>query len=109
MATKGNTQLTNQEKPLFGNPVQDNEQLNDSIIYAAASGVLHIINKNSGEVKILDTDEGLPSNTAFRIRLDAKGYLWMITQQGLYHYELRKNLFTSFGKKAGIFLGNLVF
>jgi two-component sensor histidine kinase/sugar lactone lactonase YvrE len=96
------------ENPLFGDRVHDIEQLNDSIIYAAASGVLHIINKKSGQVKMLSTDEGLPSNSAFRIRLDAKGYLWIITQQGLCHYDWRKNRFTSFGKKDGIFLGDLV-
>lgn len=98
----------NKENPLFGDKVSDLEQLNDSIIYAAASGVLHVINKNSGKVNILSADEGLPSNSAMRIRLDAKGYLWIITQQGLCHYDWRKNRFTSFGKKDGIFLGDLV-
>lgn len=96
------------ENPLFGDRVQDIEQLNDSIIYAAASGVLHMINKKSGKVKKFGTDEGLPSNSALRIRLDAKGYLWIITQKGLCHYDWRKNRFTSFGKKDGIFLGDLV-
>jgi len=96
------------ENPLFGDRVSDLEQLNDSLIYAAASGVLHVINKKTGKVKILSADEGLPSNSVMRIRLDAKGYLWIITQQGLCHYDWRKNRFTSFGKKDGIFLGDLV-
>ncbi len=98
----------NDKWPLHGNRVTDVEQLNDSIIYAAASGIIHIINKKSGTVTRLSMDNGLPSNTASRIRLDAKGYLWIITQQGLCHYDGRKNRFTSFSQKDGIFLGSLV-
>jgi signal transduction histidine kinase/ligand-binding sensor domain-containing protein len=101
--TKNNT-----ANPLFGDKVSDLEQLNDSLMYAAASGVLHVINKKTGKVKILSTAEGLPSNSVMRIRLDAKGYLWIITHQGLCHFDWRKNRFTSFGKKDGIFLGDLV-
>jgi signal transduction histidine kinase/ligand-binding sensor domain-containing protein len=94
--------------PLHGNRVTDIEQLNDSIFYAAASGILHIINKRTGQVKQLSTENGLPSNTALRIRLDAKGYLWIITQQGLCHYDWRRQKFTSFSQKDGIFLGSIV-
>lgn len=94
--------------PLYGDLVTDVEQLNDSVIFAAASGIVHIINKQSGKVAQLSMDSGLPSNTATRIRLDAKGYLWVITQQGLCHYDWRKNRFASFDKKDGIFLGSLV-
>jgi ligand-binding sensor domain-containing protein/two-component sensor histidine kinase len=98
----------NPKWPLHGDRVTDIEQLNDSILYAAASGIIHVINKRSGKVTQLNMENGLPSNTATRIRLDAKGYLWIITQKGLCHYDWRKERFTSFGQKDGIFLGSLV-
>jgi signal transduction histidine kinase/ligand-binding sensor domain-containing protein len=98
----------NTQNGLFGNRVTDIEQLNDSILYVSASGILHIINKNSGAVKQLSTEDGLPSNTISRLRLDAKGYVWIITANGLCHYDWRSGRFTSFGKKDGIFLGDIV-
>ncbi|MCU0388356.1 MAG: ATP-binding protein [Chitinophagaceae bacterium] len=97
-----------QGNPLFGDRVSDIEHLNDTIMYAAASGVLHVINKKTGTVQWLDKEKGLPSNTAKRIRLDDKGYVWIITQQGLCHYDPAKNRFTSFGQKDGIFMGESV-
>jgi signal transduction histidine kinase/ligand-binding sensor domain-containing protein len=93
---------------LFGNWVSDLEQLNDSTLFATASGALHIINIKTKEVKVLTKEQGLPSNTAERIRLDVKGYLWIVTQNGLCHYDYRKQKFSSFSKNDGVFLGNLV-
>jgi signal transduction histidine kinase/streptogramin lyase len=94
---------------LYGDRISDIEHLNDSIMYAAAAGVLHVINKKTGEVRILDKEQGLPSNTATRVRLDDKGYVWVITSKGLCHYDPVKNRFTSFSQKDGIFLGELVY
>ncbi len=94
---------------LFGAKVTDIEHLNDSIMYSVASGVLHVINKKNGQITILDKERGLPSNTAIRVRLDEKGFVWIITQQGLCHYDPVKKRFTSFSQKDGIFLGELVY
>lgn len=96
------------EDGLSGNLVLDMEQLNDTTLFATASGVLHIINTKTKKVKTLTKEQGLPSNTAERIRLDTKGYLWIVTQNGLCHYDYRKQKFTSFGKNDGVFLSNLV-
>ncbi|HMP91710.1 MAG TPA: triple tyrosine motif-containing protein, partial [Phnomibacter sp.] len=98
----------NGPQSLHGNRVTDLEHLNDSMLVATASGVLHIINKYNRKVAILDKEQGLPSNTAIRVRLDSKGYIWFITQLGLCHYDPLKNKFTSFGQKDGIFLGEMV-
>ncbi len=92
---------------IFGNTCNDIEQLNDSLIYVANSA-LSIINKKTGRVQNLTIFDGLPSNSVKRIRLDHQGFLWIITENGLCRYDHQRKLFTTYGKKDGILLGNVV-
>jgi hypothetical protein len=69
------------DNKLFINTGKDIEQLNDSVIVFGA-GAMNFINKRTGKIHWLTFDEGLPSNTIQRIRIDADGYLWMITLNG---------------------------
>lgn len=91
---------------LFTNSCDDLEQLNDSIIYAATSA-LSIINKKAKTVQQVTVQNGLPSNSIKRLRLDRSGYLWIITHKGLSRYDHKRKSFTSYGSKDGILMGEL--
>ena len=89
------------EKDIFNSQVSDIEQFNDSIIYCSADA-LNIVNKRQQRVRQVTMREGLPSNSAKRLRIDQDGYLWIITKNGLCRYDQKKQRFTPYGKKDGM-------
>lgn len=91
-------------RALFGATADDIDELNDSLL-VVATGALNILNKRSGQIQQLTMAQGLPSNAVKRVRQDATGYLWIMTDNGLCRYDHRRGLFTSFGQKDGILLG----
>ena len=98
-----NTTPTNK---LFINSGGDIEQLNDSIIVFTA-GPMNFINKKTGKVTWLTLDDGLPSNTVHKIRIDRDGNLWMITSNGLCKYNQISKHITPYNRKDGITLSRL--
>lgn len=94
------------DNKLFINTGKDIEQLNDSTIVFGA-GAINFINKRTGKVHWLTFDEGLPSNTIQRIRVDREGYLWMVTLNGLCRYNPNTRRVTAYGRKDGITLAHL--
>ncbi len=91
---------------LFMNTGKDIELLNDSTIVFGA-GAMNFINKKTGKVHWLSYDDGLPGNTILRMRIDADGYLWMITLNGLCRYNPNTKRVTAYGRKDGITLAHL--
>jgi len=89
---------------IFNASANDLEALGDSLIFAA-TGALNIINKKTGRVRQVTISDGLPSNAIQRVRLDAEGFLWIMTDNGLCRFDYSRNLFTTYGKKDGILLG----
>jgi ligand-binding sensor domain-containing protein/two-component sensor histidine kinase len=88
---------------LYSNSGKDIEQLNDgTIVYGA--GALNFIDKKKGTVRLLRYEDGLPSNSVDRLRMDADGFLWIITANGLSRYNPFKNRITTYGRKDGITL-----
>jgi signal transduction histidine kinase/ligand-binding sensor domain-containing protein len=96
----------NTDSSLFGQTCNDIEQLNDSLFYLA-DAALSILNKRTGKIRNLTSFDGLPSNSVKKIRLDRKGFLWIITDNGLCRYDHQRKLFTTYGKKDGILLAHL--
>lgn len=92
---------------LFSGTCTDVEQLTDDLVVAATSA-LSIINKRTGELRTITAREGLPSNSVKRLRVDADGFLWMITDNGLSRYDHRRNTFTTYAKGDGVLLGDVV-
>jgi signal transduction histidine kinase/ligand-binding sensor domain-containing protein len=88
---------------LYGNTGDDIEQLNDSIIVFGA-GALHFINKKTGSVNLISYEDGLPSNTVKRLRMDRNGSLWIITSNGLCRYNPVNNQINIYGRKDGVVL-----
>jgi signal transduction histidine kinase len=88
---------------LYSNTGNDIEQLNDSIIVYGA-GALNFINKRTGSVRLLRLEDGLPSNSVRRLRMDSDGFLWIITSNGLSRYNPFNNRITTYGRKDGITL-----
>ncbi|MES2645925.1 MAG: two-component regulator propeller domain-containing protein [Bacteroidota bacterium] len=89
---------------LYSNTGKDIEQLNDSII-AFGAGALNFINKKTRSVRILQYEDGLPTNNVERLRMDRSGFLWIITLNGLCRYNPNNNRITPYGPKDGIVLG----
>jgi streptogramin lyase len=71
---------------LYSNTGTDIEQLkNDQIVFAG--GALHFIDKATRTVQKVQYEDGLPSNTVIRLRTDEKGFLWIVTSNGLCRYN----------------------
>ncbi len=88
---------------LYSNTGNDIEQLQNNRIVLAA-GALHFIDKTTGAVSIIKYEQGLPSNTVARVRMDDKGFLWIITSSGLCRYNPNNNRITPYGRKDGVVL-----
>lgn len=86
---------------LYSNSGMDIEQLNDSII-AFGAGALNFINKRRGTVRQLRYEDGLPSNSVERLRMDHNGFLWIITLNGLCRYNPNNNRITPYSSKDGV-------
>lgn len=106
---------------LYSNTGRDIEQLNDSLIVYGA-GVINLVNKYRGTIRLLSYKDGLPSNNVYRLRMDNRGFLWIITTNGLCRLNPVNQHITPYGKKDGIIVseqtitadyrlanGNLVF
>jgi ligand-binding sensor domain-containing protein/two-component sensor histidine kinase len=90
---------------LFAKNGADIEQLNDSTIVFGA-GAMNFINTRTGKIHWITFEDGLPGNTIERIRADKKGYLWMITLNGLCRYNPITKRITSYGRKDGVTVSN---
>jgi signal transduction histidine kinase/ligand-binding sensor domain-containing protein len=94
-------------KNLFSDQVSDIVQYNDSLYFVAA-GVLHVLNRNSGAIRQITTEEGLPSNNPNSLELDTDGNLWIGLLNGICRYNYRRNTFTQFTPKDGLMQDNFV-
>lgn len=91
---------------LYSNTGTDIEQLqNNTIVFAG--GALHFINKNTRTVSKVQYEDGLPSNTVLRLRTDEKGFLWIVTSNGLCRYNPNNKHITPYGRRDGVVLAEL--
>jgi signal transduction histidine kinase/ligand-binding sensor domain-containing protein len=97
---------TAESNKLFSASCADIEQLNSDLIVCATSA-LTIINKKTKQIETITVNEGLPSNSVQRLRLDADGFLWLITDNGLCRYDYKRKMFTTYGKSDGVLLANI--
>jgi ligand-binding sensor domain-containing protein/two-component sensor histidine kinase len=88
---------------LYSNTGTDVEQLQNNVI-VFGGGALNFINKNTGAVTVVTYDDGLPSNTVSRLRMDEKGFLWIITSNGLCRYNPNNQRITPYDRKDGVVL-----
>ncbi|WP_018617128.1 sensor histidine kinase [Segetibacter koreensis] len=88
---------------LYSNTGTDIEQLQDNTIVFGA-GALHFINKDTRTVTVFKYEDGLPSNTVLRLRIDKKGFLWIITTSGLCRYNPNNKRITPYARKDGVVL-----
>jgi ligand-binding sensor domain-containing protein/two-component sensor histidine kinase len=100
-------QYTREENGLYASTGTDVDQLNDSII-AFGAGALNLINKHTKKVKIISYEQGLPSNTIQRLRIDRSGYLWIITNNGLCRYNPYNNNITTYSTRDGMVMSEKV-
>jgi signal transduction histidine kinase/ligand-binding sensor domain-containing protein len=92
-------------RSLYTNQVSDVLQYNDSLFFITA-GVLHILNKNTGAIRQITAEEGLPSNNPTNLEMDADGNCWIGLLNGICRYNYRRNTFTQFSPKDGLIQEN---
>jgi ligand-binding sensor domain-containing protein/two-component sensor histidine kinase len=92
-------------KSLYSNVVTDIVPYNDSTLIIA-SGAINFLNINTGKIRQVSSDDGLPSNTVNSIEYDQNGSLWISLLSGLCRYNIPKNIFTSYSQRDGIFYDN---
>ncbi len=85
---------------MFGSSIYDIEQYNDSIFFIS-TGLLNILNINSGKIKQLSQYDGLPGNNVFKAIKDSAGILWFASNNGLGSYNYSKNMFASYTERNG--------
>jgi len=100
-------QYTRAENGLYASTGTDIDQLNDSII-AFGAGALNLINKQTKKVKVISYEQGLPSNSIQRLRIDRSGYLWIITNNGLCRYNPYNNNITTYSNRDGMVMSEKV-
>ncbi|HEX8462349.1 MAG TPA: two-component regulator propeller domain-containing protein, partial [Segetibacter sp.] len=88
---------------LYSNTGLDIEQLKNGLI-AFGAGALHFIDKKTRKVSTIKYEDGLPSNTISRLRIDDKGFLWIITSNGLCRYNPGNHHITPYSRKDGVVL-----
>ncbi|HEY0677122.1 MAG TPA: two-component regulator propeller domain-containing protein [Chitinophagaceae bacterium] len=88
-------------RTLMSNGASDILFYNDSLVVVCASA-LSILNKRTGNIKLITVYDGLPSNTANTVQKDEDGNLWIGLINGLCRYNVKKNIFTLFSQKDGI-------
>jgi signal transduction histidine kinase/ligand-binding sensor domain-containing protein len=99
------TSKTGADKAIFSDNVTDIYPYHDSLLLLA-TGALSILNTKTGAVKQIGVTEGLPSNTITGIQMDNQGSLWLSLLSGLCRYNIRKDIFSSYSQKDGIFHEN---
>jgi signal transduction histidine kinase/ligand-binding sensor domain-containing protein len=88
-------------RSLVSDIVRDVMQYNDSLFFIS-TGILHILNKYTGTVKQVSSDNGLPSNSTSALEPDNEGNIWIGLSNGICRYNYRRNTFTMFAQKDGI-------
>ena len=88
-----------------GTSVYDVVQYNDSI-YFVSTGFLNILNLNSGEIKTLTQNDGLPGAGLTQLMLDDEGVLWFNHNNGLGSYNFSKHIFVSYNERNGIIMSD---
>src|SRR5690606_12651248 len=95
------TSQDSEESSLANNRVTDIIQYNDSL-FLATTGALSMLNMNSKNIIKKTIHNGLPSAFVSQMSLDKEGLLWLITNNGLSSYNIKKDLFTVYNQREGI-------
>lgn len=92
-------------KSLYADLAGDILQYNDSL-YFISSGALNLLNKNTGTIQLITTDDGLPSMSVKSMEKDEEGNLWLGLADGICRYNYKRKVFTLFTQKDGIIYSN---
>lgn len=76
-------------------------EASDSSLWLGTRNGLNIYHPKTEELKVLDTKDGLPSNTLCGILPDEKENFWISTYNGLAYYDRQSNLFRNFFQVDG--------
>jgi signal transduction histidine kinase/ligand-binding sensor domain-containing protein len=79
---------------------------NDSLLVITGFSVT-VLNTRRRTSEVISLDDGLPSNTAYYVKKDTRGRLWLGLQNGLCRWNMEKNSFTLFDRRDGIAYDNL--
>ena len=92
-------------RSLYSNQVNDILQVNDSLLFVTA-GALHMLNRYTGAIEIISTEEGLPAASPINLELDNDGNLWMGLLNGICRYNYKRKTFSRFTSRDGLIQEN---
>ncbi|WP_164735523.1 ligand-binding sensor domain-containing protein [Pseudoflavitalea rhizosphaerae] len=92
-------------KSLHSNVVKDIVQYSDSCWFVS-TGVLNQLNPYTDSIRIIGTDQGLPSGSTSCMELDNDGHLWIGLMNGLGRYHPKRKSFTLFTQRDGLINGD---
>ena len=87
---------------LNGNLVMGVRALNDSIYFIGTNSGLNILNIRSGNIRKLNSANGLTGNFINCLEVDPSGILWIGTFSSLCSYDIKTDHFTSYNKNDGL-------
>lgn len=88
-------------RALYRNMVTDILFYDDTLVIAGATA-LNFVNRKTGAVRLITTEEGLPGNSVSTLQRDDEGNLWIGLINGLCRYNMKKKIFTLFSQRDGI-------
>ena len=92
-------------RSLYSNQVNDVLQINDSLLFVTA-GALHMLNRFTGAIEIISTEEGLPSASPNNLEMDNDGNIWMGLLNGICRYNYKRKTFSRFTSRDGLIQEN---
>ncbi|HEY8398444.1 MAG TPA: two-component regulator propeller domain-containing protein [Flavihumibacter sp.] len=78
---------------------------NDSLLLLATNNIT-VLNTRTMTSRLVSSDDGLPSNSAYFLQMDKRGMVWIGMQNGLCRWNLPNNNFTVFDRRDGIQFDN---
>ena len=87
---------------LKGMQVYNVHETSDGTLWAGAGDGLYRIRNHGKDIKVYTTADGLPNNTVRSVEIDGDGYLWISTNRGLSHMDIKKETFVNYGMGNGL-------
>ena len=87
---------------LPGLQINNVHETSDGTLWVGAGDGLYRIRNHGKDIKVYTTADGMPNNTVRSVEIDGDGYLWISTNRGLSHMDIKKETFVNYGMGNGL-------
>jgi len=87
---------------MSSNGASDIIQYNDSLLWVSSALGINILNKKTGLVEHITTEDGLISNNILSLQKDNNGFVWTATADGFYKIAWPSKKIVRFARRDGI-------